>query len=205
MRSFTFILFSCLIISNQTYSQNCHILDDLTTFKGLKFGNKLPDDLIKKLGESSKRGNTKNLFLEDIATGNLSTKYKKLFRFGIFFFSDVAIDATQKNELYKISLFRKLTKEDLQYISEKQLPVSFNDIVNEFTNTFGTPTKNTIEPEDVFTKVLGRNIIYNWECKKMKLELKMTFGSNTSHLNTITVTIIDSEKEKVEKINQLKS
>ncbi|MEP7319330.1 MAG: hypothetical protein ABI921_11330 [Panacibacter sp.] len=176
------------------YSQDCKTLNQINSFKGIKFGQTLPQPLIKYFRKSGQFYFLKN----DI---NLDPP-KSYHDFNGFYFENMSLDLFDDSIVYSAAIWSTLDAVDSQQIEDHQPLLKYANLVREITELFGDSTY-TEEKYDNYSSLFGAEFKTVWKCDKTKIELTVTYGSTTIEVNSIEIVFTSIELEKKKKLQQL--
>lgn len=181
-------------------SQDCTSINNFTSYRGIKFGEPLPNKFrsyftSSTLNEDSsffsnfsyyKKGGEENYYLPD--------SIKRLLDFGIKAES-MAIAATKKGEIFCIYLRKDWTDWDSSAVKEGKIPISYKNATDLLSSLFGNTYKEFVENDNLEIGYYFRRV---WECDRMKISLTL----NNSLLKGFNIEIVDKKLEKKHKIDK---
>lgn len=198
-------IFITLSIALDSKGQDCKTLDSLNSFHELKFGSTIPVSL-SKICRYYHNGSGCVLLLDSLKGDNWK-QFSNLFSFTYERFSTLVIGISDDKEIYVIALWSALNFIDSTVIANNKYPYKFNTLHDKLVSLFGKASRseenNPNEP--TLVSVLGRTFKYIWDCKNIRLELFLEYGSNNKDINSMGIRITQKNIEKKEAIKEIKN
>ncbi len=192
------LIFVFLFITTIIRGQDCSYLNELNRFHGLRFGESIPDSLLRSFWKSD---NTYFLDRDSIKTKGRNY-LEKFFKFtsDIPQFSLFAVTVGGDKKVYSVYQSDKLSKLDSLEITVSKLPSKFKYLLDEIRSMVGKETRTEKFEKNNIDNFWSK-IAYIWECEKNRLELSLTYDGV---FDGISVEIINIGLERLEKIRKIK-
>lgn len=180
------IILSIVLLFITTLSlkgQDCHILDSLTSYRGVKFGSDFPDTL-KKVFKCDTLDDNRlryDLWLP-------MTQFKKYHDYRSWFvigetFDFVKFLCTPNKKTYSVMLVKNRTFEKPVLIMGNSYPAFYNSVIDELEYTFGTATYKN----DKFEGDGEKFIINCWDCTDKEIMFSLSYkGKEMEYLLVIS-------------------
>ena len=184
-----FILVATSLVAS---SQDCNLLDSVRSFKGIKFGKPIPNNIKNRCMKLPKSSNdTLFVLVADSVLNNPS-----LFKYTSFKEQFESIDfGTLKNgDIYSVTLTQEAKGRDTVAINAKEDPPFITSVHHELVRLFG----NESEAKLGKTQGMGNYYRFKWICNN--IEVSLTFLISIQNL--FFLEIKDKELEKMKSLEE---
>lgn len=192
MRSLFLILLS--IASLTLNAQSLQQLDSVRSFKGVKFGKPLSNEILK-LSTFELRKDDDRLYID-----TMTNETRKYLTFLNEDFNLLQMHFTKKKEPYYFTLFYRLNSLDEEDIKAEKLPSKFQRLRERLINLFGKDYEIKEKDKGIF----GNNYEYEWTGKLTQVAMGITYGSTMPRNNVIYIAIVDLKKQREVDIEEIK-
>lgn len=191
-----YLLFIILfVISLKTVSQNCTALNSFTSFRGIKFGENIPNKLRPYCDIQISVGDTIFTIYKRTLTPEQLNELLLYFYFGDEF-SALTITTMPKGQVCAIRLFRYYSYEDTLAMIQKKFPPFYEKITDHLRYLFGEDYK-TKDDSDLF----GHFYIRLWSCPNISVAFIFNYKNVDESYN---LDIVDEKLFRLKKLEDYK-
>lgn len=201
MKLFCYLLF-CLLITIKVYGQNCQRLDTHSFLNSIRFGDKIPPELIACKNQPHKSG---NLYYSDLQINYNSLqikcrkKYADLFQFLSQPFSISQINTNQIGQILSVEWYSFFDEYQETNTASDTPFLAYRKVYQQLESLFGKPTSLQLPTrfDSLLMKVKGIEQAAMWSCSSIDLKIRVYHGAPEKRLNILHVTIRNRDFDRM--------